>query len=455
MVFATILNSGLPLAVSKNTITYFDNNNKKCNGGVLSALIISLIMCIITILIIFVGKPLLNSYFKDEFAYVLLLLMLPAIIFTAIYTPFKGFLWGREKFFQVSLVEFIEQLIRIACYFICFYLFSFSNDLFPAGISISVACALSTIIGIIYFYKSKGRLQSPKNCFKPIFKSSAPITLVRLATSVMQPFMAFILPIRLMQVGFTNEQALSQLGIAMGMTMPLLSIPSTIIGSLAMAITPNLTSLNNENNNLKLKKQINSCINFTLCCSFIVLPFFIGLGEPVCLFLFNNITAGTYLKYACWLIIPMGISQITTSILNSLNLEVKTFKYYLYSCVVLILSILVLPKYVGIYALMYGMGLSMLLIAILNIIKINKTIQNNNNYLLIIAKLILITIPTTALTKWIYNLIIFIFPKFVSLILCGGISVLMFVILMAIFNVINIEYIKNTYLKKSKKIKET
>ena len=28
----------------------------------------------------------------------------------------------------------------------------------------------------------------------------------------------------------------------------------------------------------------------------IVIPFFIALGEPVCLFLYDNITAGTYLK---------------------------------------------------------------------------------------------------------------------------------------------------------------
>ena len=453
MVFVTILNSGLPLAVSKSTTINFEKDSKKSNGSVSSALIISLIMCALILIVILLGKPLLESYFEDNNAYILLLLMLPAIIFTGVYTPFKGYLWGREKFFHVSLVEFIEQIIRIITYFVCFYLFSFSNDLFPAGISVSVACVLSTIVGIIIFHSLKGRLQSPKTCFKPILKSSAPITLVRLATSLMQPFMVFLLPLRLVQVGFTNEQALSQLGIAMGMTMPLLSIPSTIIGSLAMAIIPNLTSLNNEHDTLKLKKQISLSITFTLCCSFIVIPFFIALGEPVCLFLFDNITAGTYLKDACWLIIPMGVSQITTSILNSLNLEVKTFKYYLYSCVILFLSILILPKYVGIYALLYGMGLSTLLIAVLNIIKINKTIGASKTYLGIILKLIIITIPTVFFTKWIYNLSVLFFPRIVSLILCGGISVIAFTVLMAVFSIIDVQYFKSIYKVKIKEFK--
>lgn len=450
MVFATVLNSGLPLAVSKSTITNHKLNPKKSNGCITSALIISIILCLIITLTIILTKPLLSSYFESDNAYVLLIIMIPALVFTGIYAPFKGYLWGKEQFFYVSIVEFIEQIIRIACYFICVSLINFSDSLFPAGISISIACALSTLIGIIFFYSSKGKLQSPKACFQPIVKSSAPITLVRLFTSLSQPFMAFLLPLRLVSAGFTNEQALSQLGIAMGMTLPLLSIPSTLIGSLAIAIVPNLTELHNNKNITQLKKQIALAINFTLCCSFIVLPFFISLAEPTCLVLFNNITAGTYLKNCCWLIVPMGLSQITSSILNSLNLESKTFKYYVYSCIVLIASIVILPKYVGIYALMYGMGFSTLTVAILNIIKINKTLNSNKTFLGIILKLLIITIPTQYLTKWIYNIIVLIFPKLLSLLICGFISVICFTILMAVFNIIDVAYFKNIYSIKLK-----
>ena len=452
MVFVTVLNSGLPLATSKHSIKHKDNPSTLF-GGISSALIISLILCLIISILIIITKPLLCSYFESEHAYILLLTMLPAIIFTGIYTPFRGYLWGNELFFKVSIVEFIEQTIRIVCYFVCLSLFSFSDSLYPAGISLSIACILSTVIGIVFFYLSKGKLKSPKHCFKPILQSATPITLVRLFTSLTQPFMAFLLPIGLVAAGFTNEQALSQLGIAMGMTLPIISIPSTLIGSLATAIVPNLTELNNKNECLQLKKQIASAINFTLCCAFIVIPFFIALAEPTCLFLYDNITAGTYLKNSCWLIIPMGLSQITTSILNSLNLENKTFKFYIYSCVILVLSILILPKYIGIYALMIGMGLSMFLVAILNIFTINKTLTTNKSYLGIIVKLMLICLPTTLLTNWSYNIIVLLFPKFVSLALCGIVSVIAFTVLMTLFNIIDISHIKNVYSIKKNKVK--
>ena len=450
MVFVTILSSGIPLAVSKTTATH-KTNQKQCNGSVISGLIISLIICLFITLIILVGKQFFVNYFKTDNAYTLLLLLIPAIIFTAIYSPFKGFLWGKERFLEVSLVEFLEQIIRIGCYFLCCILIEFSNPLSPVGISASIACVISTIIGIIFYLKNKGWFSSPKSCFKPVFASATPVTLVRLTTSLMQPFMAFVLPLMLVKAGFSNEQALSQLGIAMGMTLPLLTIPSTLIGSLAMAITPNLTSLHAEGKQQALTKQITYSITFTICCSFIIIPFFISLGEQTCLFVYDNIIAGTYLKNCCWLIVPMGLSQITSSILNSLNLETKTFKYYLYSCVVLILCIILLPKHVGVYALMYGMGLSTLLVAILNIVKINKVLNNNKTFIGLFIKLIIITIPTTYLTKWTYNLISFVFPNFLSLIICATLCVITFTVLMTLFNIVDVSYIKSVCKTKIKK----
>lgn len=450
MVFITILSSGIPLSISKTTVT-FKNNHKKCNGSVVSGLIISIAISIIITSIVLIGKQLFVSYFKTNTAYTLLLFLIPAIISTAIYSPFKGYLWGKEKFLEVSLVEFLEQVIRIGSYFLCCILINFSNPLSPVGISASIACVVSTLIGIYFYFKSEGGFSTPKTCFKAVFKSSSPITLVRLATSFMQPFIALILPLMLVNAGYTNEQALSQIGIAMGMTLPLLSIPSTLIGSLAMAITPNLTALFSEGKHNELKKQITYSINFTICCSFIVIPFFVSLGEETCLFVYDNVIAGTYLKNACWLIVPMGLSQITSSILNSLNLETKTFKYYLYSCIISVLCIIFLPKHIGIYALMYSMGLSMLTVAILNIIKINKTLNSNKTFIGLLVKLLIITIPTTFLTKWTYNLIYLFFPNVISLILCCIICVIAFTILMSLFNIVDVNYIKAVYKTKIKK----
>lgn len=453
MVFVTMLNSGMQLSVSKNTTINFNKNNNKCHGGVTSGLVISLTICLIIFVAIMFFKPLFVNYFGNTIGYNLLLTMLPAIIFTGIYAPFKGFLWGRECFFKVSIVEFIEQVLRIGSFFVLIVINSNLNSIYPAGISVSIGCAISTVVGIVLFFLSGGKLGKTNFTLKPIFNSAMPITLVRIATSLMQPFLTIILPLRLIAAGYSNAQALSQIGIAMGMTLPLLSIPSTIIGSLAMAILPQLTSLNNQTNKQSLIKQITHAINFTFICGFIVIPCFVALGEPICLFLFNNQTSGTYLKYACFLIIPMGISQITTSVLNSLNLEIKTFIYYIISSIALVACIIVLPQFVGIYALMFGMGISTFLVSVLNIVKINKTLGSNKTYLAIIIKLLIITLPSTYLTKWVYEILIIIFPNFVALILSGGVSVVAFTTLICVFGIVDVSIINTINPQKTKRQK--
>lgn len=70
--------------------------------------------------------------------------------------------------------------------------------------------------------------------------------------------------------------------------------------------------------------------------------------------------------------IPMGLNNISTAILNGLGLEMKSFVNSLLGSVLMILGALILPKFVGIDALGYSLGLSMTLTAILNIQKIKK-----------------------------------------------------------------------------------
>lgn len=451
MVFATMLNSGLPLALSKTTASCtVDKNYKKAHRYVTSGLIISLTVSLFAVVFILVSKSLFIKLFTNDTTYTLLILLIPAIVFTGIYAPFRGYLWGKENYFKVSIVEFVENVIRISVCFCIFMIINDTNNILPAGIAVSIACILSTILGITFFFHSKGRLGNPKGHYSEIIKTSAPITGVRVASSLMQPIVAVILPYLLMSCGFTNDQALSQIGIAMGMALPLLSIPGTIIGSLATALIPKITGLVKEKNDLQLKKQINTSLVFTIICCFITLPAFIALGEPICEFLFNNITAGVYIKYTCWIIIPMGISQLTTSILNSLGLETKMFKYYLVSAVVLLLCVLIMPQFIGIYALMYGTGLSTAVIAFLNLRKINKTLNTKGYQIKLISKLFLIGIPVAILTHFIFELLIPIFPVFINIILSGIISVVSYALLMCVFNIIDIHFIQTHVNSKNK-----
>lgn len=453
MVFVTALSSGIPLIISRNVASNIvDNNQKASNKLVTSGLLISLIISTIFCIFIIFAKPLFMLIFTDANSYSIILTLIPFILFSGIYAPFKGYLWGKENYFGVSIVEFLEQILKIIICIILFVFFDLNISL-PAGLSISFACALSTFVGIYFYKKEKGKFANPKGYIKPLIKSSFPLTFARFSGSLLMPLISVILPLRLMAGGFSNEQALSLIGIAMGMTMPILTIPSTIIGSLSMALIPQLSVLQKSDNSTGLKNQISSSILFTIVCTFFIVPIFIGIGEPICEFLFGNTFAGTLLTKYAWIVVPTGLMQISTSMLNSIGKEVYTFVTYAIGGIVLFASIIFLTPLLGIEAFLIGIGINGFLVSVLNIIKIKKC--TNINVLLFrkIFLLIFIVLTLSLLSYYIYNVLIFVFPMFISIALTCCITALSYFVLLFIFNIISFEYIETLKgsVKKNKK----
>lgn len=442
MVFITLVSSGVPIAISKLTASNKVNKNYvNTYSLVYAGLKLELAFSFILILLIVLCKNLLVPILGSETSYYFLLTLTPAILSAGIYSPFRGYLWGEEHYFKVSLVEFFEQIIKIVILFVLIKLSLNLENLLPLGIAISVSAIISTLIGVIYYFTSSGKLSKKEICYKPIISSALPLTTTKFFGSLMQPIISVLLPLRLVTFGFSKSQALSALGVAMGMTFPILTIPSTLIGSLSMALIPEIASLLKQKNSKILTKQINSSILFTMCCSFLCFVILLPLAHPICDLLFKNNDAGTYLIYACWTIIPTGLSAITTSILNSLGHEKYTFRYFLYSAILSVLIILFLPKYIGINALFIATGFSMLLIYILNTIKINKTLsihQKSWKYLIILT---FISLPCALLTKWIYNIFALMYGNLIALIFSAIVAVVCFVLLLLAFNLLDINVI--------------
>ena len=149
-----------------------------------------------------------------------------------------------------------------------------------ACIGLTLACIISSSIGyILYFYK-KAKIQFSFSYTKDIIKSTLPLTLMRLVSASIQPIINIIIPMCLLSIGYSNNQALELIGIIFGMCMPIITIPSTIIGSINMAILPDISS--NATNFTALNTKIKTNFKLIIICSDIILPIFIVLAEPIC-----------------------------------------------------------------------------------------------------------------------------------------------------------------------------
>lgn len=456
MVLLTIVASGMPVVISKLTAKYHAQNDKKSEGSLMTtALLISLITSIVLIAFVLIFKGLFSKIFADDRCYTILLVMLPAILCSAIYNVFRGAMWGHSNYFCYCITELFEQIARIA---ICVFMLSFGlTSLSPsisAGLSLTIATILSAILAMVLYFVYGGRLNKPNDIYKEVLKSSTSITGVRVASSLVQPIIALIIPARLIAAGYTSAQAMSIFGIALGMTMPLLFIPVTLVGSLSMVLIPDISTAIVKNDTEHVNNRISSSILFTLVITFLMIPLYIGAGDNIGLFFYDNLQSGQLLAAAAWTMLPFALINITSSILNALGLEVKSFINYIVGSIFMFVCIIFLPKLIGIRALIWGMGSCVTVASLLNIRMIKKKTNLKLNLFKPILKLSIISLPTAALTYFVTSLLSNFMPLFFNLAISCTLGAVMFILLCMMFGILNFQSMfveVKTYFKSKKK----
>lgn len=442
MVLVVLVSSGLPLAVSKFTAKYRVKNDEKAISGITtSAFIIGLFVSAIICLVFICFQTYIAKIFTDSRCMEILLMLLPAVVASSVYSAFRGALWGKQDYFSVGWTELCEQVLRIAFFGIMIFVCSGIDGASIAAISMTISCIVSALLAFLVYVKKGGKICSPKGFIKPVFKSSAPVTGVRTASSVIQPVIAVLFPFMLVSSGVSSETALSLFGIAMGMTFPLLFLPSTLIGSLSFALIPELSTALVKNQTKLVEERVKSGLLFSVIISALVIPLYVGLGPEICKLLFDNSQSGEFLIIASWIMIPLGLSNITSSILNAFNLEVKSFINNILGGVCLILCIVCFTGALSVYSLILGFGICMGLTTLLNIIMIKKHTKISLGIIKPLVFSCLFVIPCAYLSRWIYNLCLFVFPNFVSLIIGSCVAVWSFAVLCICFRLCDFAFI--------------
>ncbi|NCB48685.1 MAG: hypothetical protein EOM55_03600 [Clostridia bacterium] len=450
MVLETLISSGLPLIVSKKTSESIYKKDKKSEfGTVSSAIIVGIVTSLLICIVVFLFKSIFALLFTDERCIIILLILLPTLVFSSVYAILRGNLWGHKNYFLVSVTEFIEQVVRIIFTILFLAVMSFSLEkVFLASFSYVISCIFSSVIVFVLYKKNGGRFSSPKKYFKQTLKESTPITLVRVISSLLMPLISVIIPLQLVNLGYTNDQAMTIFGVAMGMTFPLLYIPSTLVGSLSVTLIPELSSAVFAQKFGEIKSKINFAVKFAMFTSFIFIPLFFSLGTPIGIFFYDNADAGFYLTHSCFLILPICLSSVTVSCLNALNLEVKSFVNYIFGAILLLICILLLTRYIGVFSLVLGLTLCLGGASILNIFVLNKKFQTNFFNLKYLLFCVLSMLPVILITKWVYGIVGLFIPLFFSLMLSCLAGVIFFLILAVVFNLISLSFIRQKYISK-------
>ena len=380
-VFLTLTSSGIPVTVSRYTAKYGKSGNHSAQNSIVTAacclgLVISASLS--AILLLFRGA--FSYLFADQRCMPVFLALLPGFLASSVYSAFRGGLWGRKSYFSYSLVEFLEELSMVlAGVLLISGVDQIMGQTIRAGAAVSISYTVSAALTVILYFRRGGRLSRFSSQLKPLIRSSAPITSVRLASCVLNSFIAIILPARLTLYGYSD--ALALFGVFSGMVMPLLFLPGTVTGSINLVLVPEISSSNHELEKHHLRSKIETAFNFSLAVACIAFPAYLACGSQFASSLYHSETAGTLLRNNAFLMIPMALSMVSSTVYNSLGFEYKAMISFFVGAVVMLLCLWFLPKFIGIYALTVGHFANQVICILLNLTGIRKAVPLSSKFL--------------------------------------------------------------------------
>ena len=426
MALLTFITIGIPLVVSKSTAKAERNGQTHRLSSIsTAALCIGLTTGAAAVAATFALRPLLSSLMGER-AVASLLMLVPSLLFSAIYSAFRGNLWGRSKFFVVALVEVIEQAARMSC---CFILFSQGADkLLSSSFSLTAGCAISAAACAVFYFRSGGKLRSPKNEWKALLKSELPITLSRAAATLASSVLSVAAPMLFVLSGYSSERAYELFGAASGMALPLLYVPLTVIGSLAFVLIPSIGACADEGRYESVNRSISSAVNFSAIVACLFIPLFSVCGEAIGGIVYGNADSGRFLSAAAWILLPLSIESITSSLMNSLDLEMRSFINSMigYACQALTYVIFARGFTPEIFAL--GIGVSLTVSTGLHIYYIYKKTGLRLKTMKNAAMAALMIFPAATLNRSLFGIFSFA-PPLAAVVMSGLITMAAYILL--------------------------
>ncbi|WP_123053849.1 polysaccharide biosynthesis protein [Clostridium sp. JN-1] len=386
-----LTNSGIPVAISKliSELTAVKNYKDAVKGFKIARFILLILGIIMFLALLLFSRPISNIIHYKK-AYLSILTLSPAILFTSIASAYRGYFQGRGNMTPTAISQVIEQAVNIVFSIIfAFYLIKFGVEAGVAGGSIGTSLgALASAVFLMFYYQrnrkfhvAKGDLGknvkrlSTNQLIKRIIRYGIPITMCVGVTNAGNLVDIYNTKVRLMAGGISDTKATILYGF-LTKYQQLMNVPITIISSLSMAILPAISAAVAVKDKTTVKQKIN--YSFRLCFS-ISVPCAVGLAvlsDPI--FKMLKFGGGSYIMaYGSIVLVLMSVMQIQTTILQSIG---KLFIATIYSVLGICFKIMAnyfliaIPR-INILGAIVGSAIGFMIPILLNHMVIKKSLK--------------------------------------------------------------------------------
>lgn len=387
MICIALTTTGIPTALSCLVAKESALKDKKdVNIFFISTLYVSFfISLLISLLVSFNSTYLSFKLLQDENLNLFILSICPAIVVITISNVLRGYFYGIKKVMVPAIGQVIEQITRILFVFLLsMYISDKAIICYVTLLGISIGEATNVIYMSICLYKESSLYNNFTIRLKDFYCSSVetlkmalPITCNRMSSVILQSVSSMIVPSRLALSGISYTQSIGLYGVICGMVMPFIYLPFTIGSALVVNLIPSISQEVALNKIKNVKIKIYYAVVLTVGVGIISSLFFYFFGEELCLIVFNNKTAGIYLKAMFLAPLFLSLNQTLSGILHSIRKEVISSVNTIVGMVIQVITIyflLPIPS-LNMYAYIYAITATAILTTILHSIVLIKALK--------------------------------------------------------------------------------
>lgn len=379
--------SGIQTAISR-----FVAEEKGGKRYLLSGLFLSVLLSVAFSIAIYILAPwIATDILQEPRTAELLQVMVFALVPACIHSCFNGYYYGKKNSTIPSACQIIEQVARVfGTYLIYQVLVEQGLPLEPihavwglviselAGLLVNMTAYLggkshvaegdplirrsstdmpsgtsSKVSGYLHIYADNLRCTLP-----PLIAMAFPLSLNHILMTLSHSAEDLLIPQKLMEYGYTADEALGHFGILTGMAMSVIFFPAVITNSLSVLLLPRISEAKARGDNALVLETIKGalCCGVALgsLCTFV----FLFSSEWIGAHIFGDALAGFYVQILSILCPFMYTASLLNSIVNGLGYAGSTLICNLSGCLIRIIAIwFYMPTY-GMYAYIAAMVLS-------------------------------------------------------------------------------------------------
>ena len=258
----------------------------------------------------------------DPRALIPIQLLSPAIIVVTILSCFRGYFQGFQYMVPTGTSQVFEQIFRVGSMVgLAYYFIDSGLHLAAGGATFATfPGVLAGLIVLVYFYRSQRSLRqqmlSEQNEEAPIERTSAvikrlfalaiPVSMANIMLPMVSLIDTFIVPKRLMDIGYYLHEATTQFGYLTGMATSLIGLPIILTTALAASLVPAVSEAHATVNKGRIIERASTAMK-------------IANLFAISQLIYASPNAGPVIALISLSIIFLGWQQITAGILQGLG----------------------------------------------------------------------------------------------------------------------------------------